>query len=185
MSPRVPSPVTSRIRTNAREAPLWWHANLRQDHKHTRSDEDQKTMILGGILAKEIHETPGKTLAGDDYDAAARPLPGPRQDPCRGHQRGRSQAHVCQDATAVPKQLLAQPAGQAPAWRHAASRPAQQTPTWWHANLREGPTTTPSPQPACLRGAACLVGLDACQSKTEQRRTGRALLPSPVKQRDT
>ena len=77
---------TNYIGTKAREAPLWWHANLRQDHKHVRSDEDQKTATLGGILAEKIHKTPGKTLAGDDYNATARPLPGPRQEPCRGHQ---------------------------------------------------------------------------------------------------
>ena len=58
--------------------------------------------ILGKILAEEIHETPGKILAGDDYDATARPLPGPRQGHCRGHLRGHSQDHVCQDSTAVP-----------------------------------------------------------------------------------
>ena len=46
-----------------------------------------KTMTLGEILAKEIHETPGKTLAEDDRGAAARPLPGPRQGPCRGRLR--------------------------------------------------------------------------------------------------
>ena len=94
----------------AREAPPWWHADLCQDHKHTRSDEDQKTTTLGEILAKEIHKTPGEVLAEDDHDATARPLPGPRQDSCRGHQRGRSQARVCQDNTAVPMQLLAHPA---------------------------------------------------------------------------
>ena len=90
------------IGTKAREAPPWWHADLCQDHKHTRSDEDQKTTILGKILAEEIHETLGKILAGDDRDTTARPLAGPRQDPCRGHLRGHSQAHVCQDPTAVP-----------------------------------------------------------------------------------
>ena len=63
LSPRVPTPPTNYIGTKAREAPLWWHADLRQDHKHTRSDEDQKTT------------TPGKTLAGDDHGAPARPLP--------------------------------------------------------------------------------------------------------------
>ena len=129
-------------------------------------------MILGEILAEEIHETPGKILAGDDHDAMARPLPGLRQDPCRGHLRGHSQAHVCQDSTAVPIQLPAHPARQAPAWRRAASRPTQQAPTWWHADLREDPTTTPSQQPASLHGAACLDGLDACWSEVERRRTG-------------
>ena len=47
-----------------------------------RSDEDQKMTTLGGTLAEEIHKTPGKRLAGDDCNATARPLPGPRQDPC-------------------------------------------------------------------------------------------------------
>ena len=57
-------------------------ADLCGDHKYTRSDENQKMTILGEILAKEIHETPGKILFGDDHGATARPLPGPRQDPC-------------------------------------------------------------------------------------------------------
>ena len=34
---------------------------------------------LGEILSEETHKTPGKILAGDDYDTAARPLPGPRK----------------------------------------------------------------------------------------------------------
>ena len=42
-----------------------------------RSDENQKTATLGGILAEEIHKTPGKRLAGDDCNTTARPLPGP------------------------------------------------------------------------------------------------------------
>ena len=66
---------TNYIGTRAWEAPLWWHADLRQDHKHMRSDEDQKMAILGVILAGEIHETPDKMLAGEDHGAAARPLP--------------------------------------------------------------------------------------------------------------
>ena len=179
------SNAINHIGTKAREAPPWWHADLREDHKHTRSDEDQKTTILGKILAEEIHETSGKILAGDDRDVTARPLPGPRQDPCRGHQRGRGQAHICQDSTAVPMQLPAQPARRAPAWRRAASRPTQQAPAWWHADLREDTATAPAQQPASLHGAACLVGLDACRSKAKRRRTGRASLPSPIKQEDT
>ena len=102
LSPRVPNTTNNYTGTKAREAPPWWHADLCQDHKHTRLDEDQKTKTLGGILAEETHKTPSEILAGDDHDATARPLPGPRQYPCRGHQRGHSQAHVCQDATAVP-----------------------------------------------------------------------------------
>ena len=77
------SNAINHIGTKAREAPPWWHADLCDDHKQTRSDEDQKTTILGKILAEEIHETPGKILAGDDRDATARPLPGARQDPSR------------------------------------------------------------------------------------------------------
>lgn len=59
------SNTISHIGTKAQEAPPWWHADLCEDHKHTRLEEDQKTTILGGTLAEEIHETPGK-------------------DPCRG-----------------------------------------------------------------------------------------------------
>ena len=75
--------------TEAREAPPWWHADLCGDHKYTRLDENQKTTILGKILAKEIHETPGKILARDDRGAMAKPLPGPRQDPYQRHPQGR------------------------------------------------------------------------------------------------
>ena len=69
------------IGTKARGAPPWWHADLCEDQKHTRSDEDQKTTSLGGILAEETRETPGKILAGDDRDATARPLPGESTSP--------------------------------------------------------------------------------------------------------
>ena len=142
-----------------------------------------------------------RSSAGSQPRESTRPpasaLPGttatPRQDPCRapgkaladGVSGAIARPTSTKTTTAVRLQLPARPAGQAPAWRHAASRPAQQTPTWWHANLREDPTITPSQQPASLRGAACLVGLDACRSKMERRRTGRASLPSPIKQRDT
>ena len=61
-------------------------------------------MILGEILAEEIHETPGKILAGDNRDATARPLPGPRQDPCQRHLRGRCYSPTCQGSTTVPTQ---------------------------------------------------------------------------------
>ena len=88
------SNAINNIGTKAREAPPWWHADLCEDQKRTRSYEDQKTTVLGKILAQEIHETPGKILAGDDRDAPARPLP---RTPA-----GHSQTHVCQDSTAVP-----------------------------------------------------------------------------------
>ena len=184
MSPRVPTQPTT-LDPSAREAPLRWHADLRQDHEHTRSDENQKTATLGGILAEEIHETPGKRLAGDDCNATARPLPGPRQDPCRGRQLGHFRARTSQDSTAVPKQLLAQSAGQAPAWRRAASMPTRQAPVWWHADLHEDPATAPAQQPASLRGIARLVVLDMCRSKARQRRMERALLSYLIKQEDT
>jgi hypothetical protein len=78
LSPWVPTPPTNYVGTKAQEVPLWWHVDLRQDHKHTRSDEDQETMTPGGILAEEIHKTPGEIPAGDNHDATTRPLPGPR-----------------------------------------------------------------------------------------------------------
>ena len=146
---------------------MWWHADLRQDHKHMRSEKDQKTTTLGGILAKEIHKTTSKVLAGDDCNSTTRPLPGSRQDPCRGHQRGHSQARACQDSTAVPRQLLAQPAGQAPAWRRAASTPTQQAPVWRHATLHEGSTTVTTQQPANM-APRCLISSDACRGQVRQ-----------------
>ena len=38
-----------------------------------RSDENQKTVTLSGILAEEIHKTPGKRLAEGVSGATARP----------------------------------------------------------------------------------------------------------------
>ena len=165
----------------AREAPPWWHADLCEDHKHTRSDEGQKTTILGKILVEEIHKTPGKILARDDRDAMARTLPGLRQDPCRGHPRGHCQAHVCQDSTAVSIQLPSKSAGQAPAWRRAVSRPTQQAPAWWHADLREDSATAPAGQPANM-ALQRLISSDARRSQARRRQLGRASPPSPIKQ---
>ena len=65
------SNTINHIGTKAGEAPPWWHADLCEDHKYTRSDEDQKTTILGKILTKETDETPGKILTGDDCGAMA------------------------------------------------------------------------------------------------------------------
>ena len=137
-------------------------------------------MTLSEILAEEIYKTPDKILAGDAHDATARPLPGPRQDPCRGHQRGHSQAHSCQDTTAGPIQLPAELAEQAPAWQRAASTPTQQAPAWWHADLREGSTTAPAQQPANV-ALRRLVSSDACRSQARRRQLGRASLSSPIK----
>ena len=81
LSPRVPNAANNYIGPRAREAPLWWHADLCQDQEYMRSDENQKTTTLGGILAVEIHKDPGKHLAEDDCSATARPLPGPPARP--------------------------------------------------------------------------------------------------------
>ena len=110
-----------------------------------------------------------------------RPLPGPRQDPCRGHQQGHGQAPACQDSTAVSMQLPAQPARRAPVWQRAASAPTQQAPAWWHADLRESSTTASAQQPANV-ALQRLVSLDARQSQARRRQLGRASLPSPIKQ---
>ena len=65
------SNTINHIGTKAREAPPWWHTDLCEDHKDTRTDEDEKTTILSKILAEEIHKTSGKILAGDDHSVAA------------------------------------------------------------------------------------------------------------------
>ena len=154
----------------AREAPPWWHADLCEDKEYSRSDEGWKAMILDKILAEETRKTPGKILVGDgstprqDPCRATRQDPcwATRQDPCQRRQQGHCQARTNQASTAVRMQLPAQPAGQAPAWQHAASRPTQHTPAWRHADLREGSTTAPPQLPACLHGAACITDQGAC-----------------------
>ena len=93
LSPRVSNAI-NHIGTKAQEAPPWWHADLCEGQEHTRLDENQKTKTSGKILAGDTHKTPGKTLVGDACKAPARSLPGPRQGSCRGHLRGRSQAHA-------------------------------------------------------------------------------------------
>ena len=136
-------------------------------------------------LPRRATRPPGKILARDDS--------APRQDPCRASRQGsrrrrqqdHCQARTSQVSTAVRMQLPARLAGQALAWQHAASRPDQQAPMWRHADLREDPTTVPPQLPACLHGAARIAGQGACQSEEERRRTGRASLPSPIKQEDT
>ena len=138
-----------------------------------------------GSLPRRSTRPPASALPGTTATPRQDPCRPPRQDPCRGHQRGHCQAHTSQDSTAVPKQLLAQPAGQAPAWRRVASTPTQQAPAWWHADLREGPATAPPQQPACLHGTACIAGLGACRSEAKRQRTGQASIPSPIKLMDT
>ena len=68
-------------------------------------------MNLGKILAEETHKTPGKILAGDDSNATARPLPGPRQSPCRGRPRGHSRARTHRASATAPMQLPAHQLG--------------------------------------------------------------------------
>ena len=154
------SNIVNYVGTKAREAPPLWHADLCQDHRDIRSDEDKKTVTLGGILAEEIHETPGKILARDDPDTTARPLPktptGPQPGPCLPRLHRRSHA------AASP------PTRRAPAWQRAASRPTEQAPAWWHADLREDSTTAPT-QPASQHGATCLISSDACRSQKRRR----------------
>ena len=147
----------------AREAPPWWHADLCEDIECSRSNEDRKATIL----IEETHKTPGKILA---REASA-----PRQDPCRAtrqdhrqaHRQGHYQARTREVPAAFPTQPPTQPAGQAPAWQHA--------------NLRGGSTTVPPQLSACLHGTACIAGQGTWRSKEEQRRTGRASPPSPIK----
>ena len=170
----------------AREAPLWWHADLCQDHKHTRSDEDQKTTTLGEILAEESHKTPSKILARDGCAPRQDPCRATRQGPHRGRQWGHRQAHANQASTAVRMQLPAQPAGRAPACQHAASKPTQHTPAWRHADLREDPTTATSA--ACLptwRRMRRWPGRVSKQGGATTDGMGRASPPSPIKQGET
>ena len=65
----------SHIGTKAREAPPWWHADICQDHKHTRSNEDQKTTPPAGSVPRRSTRPPASALPGT---TAA-----PWQDPCR------------------------------------------------------------------------------------------------------
>ena len=81
-------------------------------------------------LPRRSTRPPTSALPGTTTAPRQDPCRGPRQDPCRGHQQGHSQARTSQDSTAVPMQLLAQPAGQAPAWRRVASTPTQPAPVW-------------------------------------------------------
>ena len=180
MSPRGSNTI-NHIGTKAREAPLWWHAGVCRDHRYARTDGNYKTTILGETLAKEIHETPGKILAGDDRV--------PQRDPCRAlgkilaeDARGATARPAsAKDSTAAPIQLPARPAGQASVWWYAASTPTQLAPAWWLADLHEGSTTVPGQQPDNV-ALQRLVSLDARQSQARQRQLGQASLPSPIKQ---
>ena len=120
---------------------------------------------LAGVRAEEAHETPGKALAGDDGMPRQDPCRATRQGPHQGRQRGHCEAHTSQVSAIDRMQLLSQPAGQAPAWQHAA--------------LRGGSTTAPPQLPACLHGTACIAGQGACKSQEGRRRTGWASPPSP------
>ena len=176
LSPRVPTPSTTlepRLGRHLRGGMQIFVKIIRtQDQMRTRRRRPSTRS-----LPRESTRPPARSLPGTTAM--------PRQDPCRGHLRGYSQTHICQDSTAVPIQLPAQPVGQAPAWQRAASRPTQQAPAWWHADLHEDPTTAPPQRPVCLHGTTCTAGLGACRSEARRQRTGRAPFPSPIKLRDT
>ena len=129
-------------------------------------------MILGEILAEEIHETSGKILVEDNRDVAARPLSGPWQDPCQGRQRGCGQARICQDSTTVPMHL------------RGNVQPLDQLSKHLRGGMQIFVKTLPphklSSQPASVALHA-LVSLDARRNEARWRRTGRASLPSPIK----
>src|SRR4051812_33553199 len=77
---------------------------------------------LGGIPAEEDHKAPGKRLAGDDSRRLGKTLAGTPARPLPRTPTGHHQDHANQVSTAVRMQLPTQPAGQAPAWRHADLR---------------------------------------------------------------
>ena len=72
MSPRGSNTI-NHIGTKAREAPPWWHADLCRDHRYTRSDENQKTTILGEMFARKSTRPSARSLPG----MTAVPQPGP------------------------------------------------------------------------------------------------------------
>ena len=136
-------------------------------------------------LPRKATRPPARSLPGDDSTPQQDPCRATRQGSHRGCQQGHCQARTSQVSTVVRMQLPAQPAGQAPAWQHAAPRPTHRAPAWRHADPREGSATPPPQLPACLHGTTRLTGQGACQSEEERRRTGRASPPSPIKQGDT
>src|SRR3954468_23151757 len=125
-------------------------------------------MTHGGIPAKEDHEAPDKSLAGDDNErhgktlagAPERPLPrtpvGPPSGPHQLHLHHRS--HAAADPTSWAGTCVA-------AYR-----------SLWR------PTTAPPQLLACLHGTTSTAGQGACQHKRERRRTGQGSPPSPIKQ---
>ena len=50
---------------------------VKTEDKHSKLEEEWKVTSLNGVLAEGNHKTPGKVLAGDGRNAAARPLLGP------------------------------------------------------------------------------------------------------------
>ena len=88
------SDALNHIGTKAREAPPWWNAYFCEDQEHARLDENQKTKILGKILAEDTHESPPE-----------RPMPRtpttPRQDPCPAP--GKTLAKDIRGAAARPR----------------------------------------------------------------------------------
>ena len=117
-------------------------------------------MNLGEILTERTHKTPGKTLAGDDRYAVARPLPGPQQGPCRGHPRGHDQARTRQVSTVVPMQLPAHQLG-----RHlrGSMRPLRRLSKHLHGGMQIFVKTLP---PCHLSSLPTYVALHASLART-------------------
>ena len=77
----------------------------------TSNQKSRRRRTSARSLPRKLHKTPGKILVGDDRNTTARPLPGPRQGPCRVHPRGHSQARTCQVSATAPMQLPAHQLG--------------------------------------------------------------------------
>jgi len=102
----------------------------------------------------------------------ARPLPGttttPRQDPCQRHLRGRSQAHICQDSTAIPMQLPAHQLGEHP---RGNVRPLGQLNNHLHGGMQIFVKTLPPHQLSSQRASMALHA-SLVQTRVEARRGG-------------
>ena len=80
-----------------------------------------------GSQPRRTTRPPARALPGMTAGATARPLSGPRQDPCRGYgealakdsRRATIRPTPTPTSTTVRMQLPTQPAGQAPAWQDA------------------------------------------------------------------
>ena len=94
LSPRVPTPPTTTL-----------EPRLGRD-LHDGMQIFVKIISTQDQMRTRRRRSSTRSLPRKSTRPLARSLPGtttmPRQDPCRGHLRGHSQTHVCQDSTAVP-----------------------------------------------------------------------------------